>query len=170
MILDSIKDVLYGIDILALIVFCMGLVLFLIFFTFGVYFFKKRFLGGICFFVAFVALFSIPFVLALSSKNFFHKISIVQDNSKPLSYSNSFLIDITFKNEGKFNFDKCLIVIEPQRKKRDLKNRILDFLTPLERYKYKIKDKIKISHEYSIYTILDYNYKEYPYSMSLDCR
>lgn len=170
MMLDSIKDVLYGVDILALIVFCIGLVLFLIFFTFGVYFFKKRLLSVLCFFIAFITLFSIPFGLALSSKNFFYKVTIVQNSSKPLLYSNSFLLDITFKNEGKFNFDKCLIVIEPQRKKRDLKNKILDFLTPLERYKYKIKDKIKVSQEYSVYTILDYNHREYPYSISLDCR
>lgn len=168
--LDLIKEIVQNIDMLSVLVFCFCLFLFLFFLTLGFYFLKKKVIASLFFVVSFACLVATPFVIMISAQMFFYKIEIVRNDSKPLTYSNSFFIDMEFKNQGKRNFDRCLIVVVPERKVKNLKNKILDFIKPLASYKYHFRETIKVKQTFYIQKFLSYHYREYPFKITLDCR
>lgn len=167
---DLFKNCLATMDLAWFAVFGICFLLFFIFFLLGTYLFRVRFLPLMLFLISFACLFGTPFAIAYSSKLFLHKIEILENNSKPLLYSDSFLLDVQFKNQGRLTFKKCLAVITSQRKQGNLKNKILDKIKPLQRVEYAVNAKIKRNEIYSIQTILPFNLKENPYNLELDCR
>ncbi len=168
--LDILKDCLIIADAFSLSIFAICFLLFFIFFVLGVYCFKIVFLPLVFFFLSFLFLVSIPFAIAFSSKFFIHQVQVIENHSKPLMYSNSFLLDLQFKNVGRVVLQRCLIVIKPKRKHPSLKNKILDFIKPLDTITYTIKEKIKKNQIYEVQNVLPFAYRDYPYDLSLDCR
>ncbi|WP_158654732.1 MULTISPECIES: DUF2393 family protein [unclassified Helicobacter] len=169
-VLGSVKEIIQNIDALSALIFLFCILLFFVFLALGFYFLRKKIIAALFFLISFFCLVATPSIIALSEKLFFYKIEILRNDSKPLVYSDSFLIDLEFKNQGKREFDKCLVVIIPERKNQNWENKILDFIKPLASYKYKVKERIHINQVFYIQKILPYKHRDYSFKMTLDCR
>ena len=156
-------------DLFSLATFASCFLLFLILFALGVYCFKRRFLPSFLFLLAFGVLLSTPFVIAFGSKLFFYKVEVLRQDSKPLAYSPSFLVDMAFKNRGKMAFKQCMLAVIVERKPQNIKNQILDFIKPLHRVGMLIDAPIKVGESFEIQTILPFKYRKAPYKIMLDC-
>lgn len=157
------------IDLVSILIGAFLLIIFVLFFTIGLMM-KRRILRLCAFFLAGIVLASAPPVIVYGSKHYFYKLEMIQDRSRPLAYSPSFLIDMSFKNSGKIDFKKCFIIITPKRKVQNLLNRIRDVIYPLARIEYVLKQKIPVGQTYEFSKIIPYSYKNYSYQFSVDCR
>ncbi|MCE3038927.1 DUF2393 family protein [Helicobacter anatolicus] len=166
---DIMLEFIYNLDLLMFATLGVCFLIFLLFLLLG-FLFKKSFLSKFCFFCAFIGLFSTPFVIALSSQNFLFKLEILENHSRPLVFSQSFLIDITIKNMGKLKIKKCQFDIMPTRAQNSLKNKLLDLLNPLPRISYTFYEKIKKKSIKHLEKILPYNASKKDFKFSLNCR
>ena len=166
---EAVREVMVRVDLFSLATFASCFLLFLILFVLGVYCFKKRFLPSFFFLLAFGVLLGTPFAIAFGSKLFFYKVEVLRQDSKPLTYSPSFLVDMTFANRGKMAFKQCMLALTLERKPQNLKNQILDFIKPLHRVEMLLDAPIKVGESFEIQTILPYGYRKSPYKLTLDC-
>ena len=168
--IDFFYQMMHGIDLLSALIFAFCFLFFVLFFTLGVWFLKKTFLPSFFFLLSFAVLLSIPFAIIYSSKLYFHKIEITHNNSRPLLYSDSFLIDIAFINRGKLPLKECLISFYPKRKSQQILDRIRDFVEPLQIRNFMINKKIGINEGYEFSKIIPYAYRGHDFSLEVDCR
>ncbi len=169
--IDFLLEMLYGADFLSLLFFLVGFLLFSLFFTLGIVLFRFRFLPSLCFLLSLCALLCIPPAIVYSSKHFFHKVEIVSNDSKPLSYSPTFLIDVKFINRGKFDFNKCLFSLTPKKESDNILDQIKQKIKPIAKFRFMVRDKIRVNESYEFSKILpQYHYRGYDYDFDIDCR
>ena len=169
MIIATLHRMLQGMDLPGILVGVFLFLLFILFFTLALHI-RKRFFRFLFFLLSFIFLFGIPPAIVYSSKYYFHKIEITYNHSRPLMYSNSFLIDIGFRNNGKLALNKCLITIIPKRKVQNLLNKIRDTLNPMAYISYPFSQKIPVGKSYEVSKILPYQYKKYDFNFEINCR
>lgn len=169
MIIATLHRMLQGMDLPGILVGVFLFLLFILFFTLALRI-RKRFFRFLFFLLSFIFLFGIPPAIVYGSKYYFHKIEITYNHSRPLMYSNSFLIDIGFRNNGKLALNKCLITIIPKRKVQNLLNKIRDTLNPMAYISYPFSQKISVGKSYEVSKILPYQYKKYDFNFEIDCR
>lgn len=168
--LNAILDVIYNFDLLMLATLGICFLFFLFFMLLGIYAFRKRILSTLFFFLAFIGLFSTPFVITYTSQNFLFKTQILTDYSRPLVFSNAFLIDLTFKNIGKFKFKKCEVIISPKREGKHLKYKLLDLIKPLPQTTHTFYEIVQKNQDKHIEKILPYDAKNKNFKLKLNCR
>lgn len=169
MIAGALHRMLHGMDLASILVGAFLFLLFVLFFTIGLRA-RGRFFRFLYFLLSVIFLFGIPPAIVYSSKYYFHKIEITYNHSRPLMYSNSFLIDIGFRNNGKLALNKCLITIIPKRKVQNLLNKIRDTLNPMAYISYPFSQKIPVGKSYEVSKILPYQYKKYDFNFEINCR
>ncbi len=169
MIIATLHRMLQGIDLPGILVGVFLFLLFILFFTLALRI-RRRFFRFLFFLLSFIFLFGIPPAIVFSSKYYFHKIEIVYNHSRPLMFSNSFLIDIAFRNNGVLPLSKCLISIIPKRNNPSLLNKVRDLVDPIAYISYSFNQKISIGQSYEISKILPYRYKKFNFDFEIDCR
>ncbi|CBG40561.1 DUF2393 domain-containing protein [Helicobacter mustelae] len=167
--IDSIYSTLYNIDIPMLVVLGICVLFSLLFLLVGIALFKRRFFPSFFFLLSLLSLFSAPFFIAYGSKKFLFKTTILHNQSRPLMFSDSFLIHLSFRNDGYRKIKHCMITISPKREK-NLRNQLLDIFKPLERSYYVFSADISPHAAKQIQTIIPYFMREHAFKLILDCR
>ncbi len=102
-----------------------------------------------------------------SEKELFYKTQIIQNNSKILSYSNAFLLDLKFRNVGLSEPRFCLISIH-QPRGSGLINQVKDFIKPLHKINLVLKGEAINMHVLKLFDKDTFN-PQNGFKITLNC-
>lgn len=169
-IIHPFWEVFNHIGLTEIAIFAVLFLLFLLFFILGMATFKKKIFPKIFFLIAFLMIFSSPFVIKNAMQNKLYKTEIIYNKAYPLHYTDSFFIDMDIKNIGRKEIKKCLVDIQVFHQEKKLADKIKNFLQPIKIFHYPIEGIIKINQTKKFTIMLDnYPYRGYPYKVYTNC-
>ncbi|PAF43062.1 DUF2393 family protein [Helicobacter sp. 11S03491-1] len=146
-------------------------IVFLIIFTLGLWFYPKKILSNFLFLLSFLTLISPPFVLQYLMQEKIYKIHISYHKVSPLVYADAFLVDVDVQNIGKATINKCLVSINVSGvKNKNWLARIKNAMYPQKVFTHLFRTKIKVNQTQHLLFMFDnYDYKNNPYTLNIDC-
>lgn len=166
--MEFLYRVLAYVDVIFLLITAFLFVLFLLFCTFGIWF-KRKFLKIFFLLLALVCLLIIPLAVAYASRDIFYKVDVVRDNSRPMVYSPSFIIDLLIKNDGRVSFQRCVVSVSSVSLVEDFKSKLQNlFSIPSVRFTF--YKNIGVGGMASLFAVVPYNQRNSNYKLRVECR
>ncbi|PAF52272.1 DUF2393 family protein [Helicobacter sp. 13S00477-4] len=172
--IEEIKDLLlmvfYRLSYIEIGLFLFIFIIFMLIFGLGLVFYTKKILSSILFLLAFVVLFSPPFVIRYLMQEKLYKVEVSYNRASPLEYTDSFFIDMDIKNIGKLDIHKCFVKVNVLRSGDRLAVVLRNLFFAEKSFLRSISSVIKPNQsEHFVIVIDDYHYRHQPYKVYLNC-